>query len=633
LKLDPESDTARGATRASDRERVGPVALLLPILVALLWWLRGGLPDGPRESGLPPAAVDGPPQLAVWSGRIALQSAADPVGVAAQETSVVARLGPLHGDPQLQAFDARVLRARLGLGSGQVWRLELAVEGEGELALLPDGIRLRGAGGELSPLVVDEGREPGAAGSVTAASATAPLIALLRPPPPGPVGPRLQLGLWGEPGSGPLTLHGVGLVGGDGPLALELVPESSSAARLPRSLAADLRPAARDSGDGGPSHPRVAELERTVSELEERLAQSEAARLARDRDFVQFQQQLVGLGPPGALEQQVRALLSAPAEGAGGAPTPMSSESTPEGSPLPEERAAEQAALDRAAREASQARAQTLNLLLRSEGVWTLELLEAGELHWSAPATPTAELPESLLAPRPHGTGPVVFRQLDDRGRLAGGIEAELLRLEGSRSGRTLTVVLERGAFLEGGEHRPFRDGLHRIELLHVDPAPFLAALPDLFGPLEDQRLMDDGRWSLPAVHTALNRLFEADRGGLRYRLRWLGGVVGDELRDLRLEVLGPQGQSERFLFADRGRLALQGTTVSLTLEGGTSLRGDERAPFLDGQMRLVLPRVDRALLEGHPLPGIDLAAPPELADAVSPAAAPAVAEGDAQQP
>ncbi|MHC4262722.1 MAG: hypothetical protein ACYSWX_09390, partial [Planctomycetota bacterium] len=77
-----------------------------------------------------------------------------------------------------------------------------------------------------------------------------------------------------------------------------------------------------------------------------------------------------------------------------------------------------------------------------------------------------------------------------------------------------------------------------------------------------------------------------------RYRGAWLGGVVDGVLRDVQLEGRDEAGRTERRIFADALRLVLDGTSLELHLNNGSTIRGDEKAPFLDGRMRIVVPRV-----------------------------------------
>ncbi|MEO0652326.1 MAG: hypothetical protein AAFZ65_16760, partial [Planctomycetota bacterium] len=493
-------------TSRSRAGRVGPEALLIPVLVAALWVLKGGLGLDRVTDGRPPVAVDGPPAIDAWSGSFEADGG----------LRVTARLTPLHTDAEVQAYDARVLRARLGLSQGQPWRLRLQAEGEGAAELRVVDLRVEGADGvALAPPAV--GLEDG------------PLGALLGRPEPSQRAPLWDLVLWGPPPTGALTVEGV-FGGAAQALPLTLAPAQIGGDELPRGLGA-AAPVPLDDQTGrvgrtgrvdgptpGPAlraaQSRIAELEGRVAELTRELAESEDARIERERSFIDFQQRLAGLPDPMSVRDHVRAMLGLPPE-----------EGTPEADAAAEQQlVAEEefeAALDEV-RTAARERTQTLNTLLRAEGVWAIELLESGDLIEGADPDDAAAV---------EGTGPVVFRQIDGDGRLAGGITAAALRLEGSRAGRSLTIVLSEGTFREGGQVRPFARGEHRIELEHVDPEPFMEALPELFRVADLERRIDDGLWTLSLVEGELNRLLAADTNGRRYRLAWLGGVLDGELR------------------------------------------------------------------------------------------------------
>jgi hypothetical protein len=243
---------------------------------------------------------------------------------------------------------------------------------------------------------------------------------------------------------------------------------------------------------------------------------------------------------------------------------------------------------------------RSLRALLQVEGVRGIDLLEAGELEGGA-------------------IGPVVFRVLDARGRLAGSLIAARLRLVGSRTARSLTIVLEDGYESRGGvrldfeagttadgEREPF--GVRRIELEDVDPMPWVSAVPELFGGVELAAPKDDGRWNLTYVRASLNRLLRIDVERGYWRLKNLGGVVAGVLHDVHFEQFGPDGKLERRLFADRLRIERKERGVALVLEDGATLRGDEKTPFLDGRFRIYLPRAEQAEWNAAGLPGLSSA-------------------------
>lgn len=331
-----------------------------------------------------------------------------------------------------------------------------------------------------------------------------------------------------------------------------------------------------------------ANLEARLEEAGARAARELDRRVEREQQFLGFQRGVASLAPGAmlgqgsAFDEALREALGLePPEGSAGA---LAQESV-EAREARERAEREQAFLDDAAD-----RTRRFNALLRVHGVFGLDLVEAGLVH-------------------ERGWGPVVFRTLDGDGRLAGSLSAAALHLSGSRSGRTLTIALLAGKESSGGEERPFAGGERRIALRHVDPVPFAEAFPELFDDGELQSPVDDGRWSLPLVRLRLNELLAESAVGERHRVSFLGGVLGDELRDLALEVHDQDGRVQRLLFADRARLSLEGNLALLDLFDGSSSRGDVQAPFLDGRLRIALPRVDGRRWREAGLPG--LAPPP----------------------
>lgn len=243
----------------------------------------------------------------------------------------------------------------------------------------------------------------------------------------------------------------------------------------------------------------------------------------------------------------------------------------------------------------------SLRSLLTVEQVTSYDLLETGTL--------SAE----------GFTGPVVLRALDERGRPVGTLAADRLRLEGSRAARSLTIVLENGYEKRAGETFPFegpgtepgRGGIRRIVLPDIDPSPWIAPLAELFRPEDQAPPADDGLWELGAVRASLNLLLREDVARGWWRLVGLGGVQAGVFRDVQFDQLDLNGKLERKLFADRMVITEQETGVKIELTDGAQLRGDSKAPFLDGRYRIFLPRASVEAWRKAGIPG--LSEPPQV--------------------
>lgn len=244
------------------------------------------------------------------------------------------------------------------------------------------------------------------------------------------------------------------------------------------------------------------------------------------------------------------------------------------------------------------------NALLQVSDVRGLDVLELG-----------VPLPPVEAGGLEVGRGPIVARLLDGAGRLRGRISAASLTLEGSQSGHSLTLVFRNGSRRESGVETFFAGGEYRLTFRYVDPEPFAVEFPELFDPERWAQPVDDGRWSRPNVRRQLNVLLSEDLDGQRFQLEWLGGVVGDVLRDVELSETGSDGQVRRRLFADRLRLSLQSGWIVLQLEDGVSFQGGVQAPFLDGQLRLVLPRANLSAWQAAGLPGLVSTSPADAED------------------
>ncbi len=239
-----------------------------------------------------------------------------------------------------------------------------------------------------------------------------------------------------------------------------------------------------------------------------------------------------------------------------------------------------------------------LNSLLIAEQVLGLDVLEVGRVHdgW---------------------TGPVVVRLLDDRGRPTGSLAADRLRLELSRSGRSVTLIFEDGHETHMGQSVPFgppseagsdRGGQRRMQLPGVDPEPWIELMPELVDTVVLVHTPDDGLWNPIELRLALDQLLRADTSSGHWRLAVVGGVVGGVLQDVQLLELDRNGRELRRLFADRMRIVIRGKGVELRLEDGVQVRAARTAPFLDGIYRLYLPRAKVAAWRAAGLPGLSRA-------------------------
>jgi len=495
------------------------------------------------------------------SGRALVRQIEEPAGPAWSGTleqdgaRVAAWLLPLHDEPTLERFRARALRDRYDLPPGAPWRLIYALDGASgtDFELAPPRVLL--GGDEL------------------------PLLAKLAPPPEGldplhvllTAVPRALRG--GE--SGTLVLWGE-LSADDAPsvefaLGAEratLVLAPAEELHLPRSYARIEPP----ESVGLVASDEDA-LRAEIARLEQELQRERARRGERELAFQAFRSEL------DALEEVRDRLLGKPEVVAAiDALTPEEEEA-------------------RAAAEAARRRAADLGLALsvrmRFEGLRGLDLLECG----------------SLLSGPPAAIGPVVFRVLDERGRLTGSLSAERLRLEASVAARTLTLVLEDGFESRSGERVPFLEGTRRITLTDVDPEGWFEDFPELFEGPDAGRTDDDGRWRLADVRRELNRLFAVDQRGGWYRLHSLGGVRGTRLNEVMLEELESSGRVRRRFLADSLELFLEDASLVLILKDGAIVRGEEKQPFQDGVYRLVLPGIAPEAWRAAALPG--LAEPP----------------------
>lgn len=311
-----------------------------------------------------------------------------------------------------------------------------------------------------------------------------------------------------------------------------------------------------------------------IAQLEARLGSAQADALRREESWLEYNRMIVSIAPEDLFpELHAAKVKEALADRGPEAPDPTSL----------------------ARKERSHEIQVSLNALFRAEGIDAFDLLEVGLVEGGA-------------------IGPVLLRSFDDRGRAIGSITADRLRLEGSRAGRTLTLVLEDGYTRRSGERVAFpgaedgeeRGGVLRVVIPDTDPDGWSRAVPELFREDHTLEILDDGRWNRLVLRRDLNA--RLDRGGLggRYVLKDLAGVRDGILRDVALDELDENGSLRRRLFADRLVLRIDATGVQLVLEDGVVVRGEQKLPFLDGRMRVYLPRADVAEWIDGSLPVVD---------------------------
>jgi hypothetical protein len=340
-------------------------------------------------------------------------------------------------------------------------------------------------------------------------------------------------------------------------------------------------------------------LREEIAALKLELSRALDERIAREREWLRYSKALQGARPEGLRFDPVvpaEASQDASAEEAGDVAGSVEPATSPTTSPaaVPDPSHGEGPPAGEAAATTGAVRGREVLIALRSlfmtEEIIGLDLLEIGNVGDS-------------------WTGPVVMRVLGEWGRPLGSITAERLRLEGSRAALTLTLVLEEGYERRMGERIPFEgpggENVRRIVLPHVDPGPWMKDLPELF---DENSLLpppDDGHWDLGGVRASLNELLRLDAANGYYRVRVLGGVQGDLLRNVMLEHLDPDGRLERRLFADRIEVVPQDRGLMLLLEGGAQERGGRKTPFLEGRYRIFLPRAELARWTEAGVPGL----------------------------
>ncbi len=325
---------------------------------------------------------------------------------------------------------------------------------------------------------------------------------------------------------------------------------------------------------------REGELRLEIVSMRRELARQQDTQLRREREWLEFTRAISSL--------EVARAPAAPEFIPQAAPRDLAAEVL---------RDTETAADAQAAARAAEL-LRDLNSLLIAEQVLALDVLEVGRVHdgW---------------------TGPVVVRLLDDRGLPIGSLAADRLRLQLSRSGRSVTLIFEDGHETHRGQSVPFgppsepgsdRGGQRRIHLPGVDPVPWIERMPELVDTATLVDTPDDGLWNPIELRLVLDQLLRADTSSGHWRQVAVGGVVGGVLQDVQLRELDRDGRELRRLFADRMRIAIRGKGVELRLEDGVQVRAGRTAPFLDGVYRLVLPRAQVAGWRAAGLPGVSAA-------------------------
>lgn len=459
-----------------------------------------------------------------------------------------ARLAPFHVDPGERVQAEAKLWERFGLPPSPLWRLVLDFEGPPEARLRIDRVEVLDAQGvaqaPIEELLLRARPEDPLArlfgqGGLTLASGLSVQRALSGRAPSE--GPRAALEL------------------DDGErLELPLEPRTHAAESLPRSfriLGSGATGAAGGNGSARTTAPGGDPRDLEIARLEEELRRARLERREREAEWLDYNRAIAAL--------DIEAIVGSFRVEPEGKEVPAPTEE-PGGDPLAQERALR-------GRRAESIHT-SLAALLALEEVRGYDLFEVGELGsgW---------------------IGPVVFRLLDDRGRLAGHLFAERLRLEGSRAAKTVALVLEEGRESRGGVDTPFENGVRRIELPFADPERWVESAPELFGSSELEPVEDDGSHDLDLLRSELNRLLARDTSAGWYRVKALGGVLGDALCDVHLEELDGSGRIQRRIFADRARICEEPPGVLVLLESGAVLLGDQKYAFSGGVYRLFLPR------------------------------------------
>ena len=573
----PSMDVCRGRSPARSG-RAAALLLVFVVAAAALMATRAQQPASERAAGL--RAETGS----------ASGEARSVEGYAASTSEGSIRLEPLCADEAQQRWRAASLRARLALEEGEPWRLVLPLswlsgspgsQHEAEAPSAADSERASQRQGAVDAALL---------GSLSVSGATA---AALRPlallcDASEPLGRalsrvettedgRVAVLLWGRRPDAPV-LH------------VAARRQALQAARLETAMSVQSSPASGSSagpgtGRGDGALPSRAALAAENERLRHALEQERTRRGERERAWYDFNRTLAELriAPDDVRfdvdEELVPEAAEARREREEAAASPGAAD--PEGTGEPER--------DPLAERGEEVLRSVRAFLVMGD-LQSYDLLELGPPRLGAPLG---------------GAGPALFRILDDRGRLAGSLHAELLRFEGSRSGRTVTLVLEEGYESHGGIRTPFSDGMRRIPVPFLDPEPWHEALPELFPPGAFADVEDDGRWDREALRRDLNDLLARDTSLGWYRVRGLGGVVGEQLTDLHLEVLDESGRLSRRLFADRAWLEVEPPGMVLRMESGVILRGERKEAFRNGRYDVYLPRARPQEWRAAGLPGL----------------------------
>lgn len=369
-------------------------------------------------------------------------------------------------------------------------------------------------------------------------------------------------------------------------------PSPAAAGVAPEAPAAPAAAIAPDS-----SGDERALLRAKIADLEERLLRAEGdlraeveKRLQREREWLQYTNGIAKLeslaqGTP-KFEVDPEVKPKPVAVEAAGASTTTETQASP----------AEPAPAGRLDELTAAVVARRLRTLLVAEQVHGLDVMELGNV-------------------AADHVGPVVLRVLDDRGRLLSVLAADSLRLECSRAGRNVTLVLEHGYERRNGEAKPFdggpaaadgRGGVRRILVPDCDPRPWLEGLPFLFKAEALQPVPHDGSVSVEAVRAALNIKLREDAVVGHWRVDGIGGVMRGVLYEIALSQLDEKGNVQRTLVADKASIAPLSKGVEVLLEGGAQVKADSTVPFLEGRYRLVLPRADAEAWRAARIPLVD---------------------------